>query len=186
MKIFCTSCNEEKLFDEFYNHPNGKHGKNSKCKSCFSLYFASQYRVKSVEKIAAVKKYKARSPRNLLAKARKRALERRPTENPISTAELYKLWQDQNGCCPISGYKLTWGRGKITETSLSLDRIDHELGYCSGNVRLVCYAINAFRGRMTDNEMLSMAKSIVSNMEPLQTEWKHREVSYMIPLSRCA
>jgi len=33
------------------------------------------------------------------------------------------------------------------------------------NVRLVCHAVNAFRGRMSDSEMLSMAKSIVAHQE---------------------
>lgn len=165
MKLRCTSCHLRKLVNEFYNHPNGKHGKNSKCKQCFSGYFSALYRKKSAEKLAAVKRYKLSSPRNVLAKARKRALVRCPTEDPITTKQLYDLWKQQDGRCPISGSRLTWGEGKITATSLSLDRIDPRFGYDAHNVRLVCYAVNAFKGQMSDQEMLAMAKAIVGNME---------------------
>ena len=30
----CTGCKEEKTLDNFYNHKNGKHKKNPKCKQC--------------------------------------------------------------------------------------------------------------------------------------------------------
>jgi len=147
------------------------HGKNSKCKQCIGAYYAGLYRRKSEKIIAATKAYKRRSPRNLLAKARKRALERCPTPNAITTAQLYQLWEQQQGRCPLTGYRLTWAGGKITETSLSLDRIDHNRGYCLGNVRLVCYAVNAFRGRMSDRQMIEMAKAIVATMDRPQPHY---------------
>ncbi len=50
-------------------------------------------------------------------------------------------------------------------TSITLDRIVPELGYAKGNIRLVCHAINSFRGRMTDAEMLAMARAIIAYME---------------------
>lgn len=39
---------------------------------------------------------------------------------------------------------------------------------CGIDKPLECYAINAFRGRMTDAEMLAMAKAIVANLEPAE------------------
>ncbi len=50
-------------------------------------------------------------------------------------------------------------------TSISIDRIEQSEGYTEGNVRLVCYSVNLFRGVSTDAEMLVMAKAIVANME---------------------
>jgi hypothetical protein len=53
----------------------------------------------------------------------------------------------------------------MSPTSLSVDRIDNSKGYIPGNVRLVCVAINAFRGTMNDEEMLKMARALIVNME---------------------
>jgi len=59
---------------------------------------------------------------------------------------------------------MTWAQGKVLPTSITLDRINPDKGYTRRNVRLVCHAVNSFRGRMKDKEMLQMAKQIVKNM----------------------
>ncbi len=79
----------------------------------------------------------------------------------ISAGEVYDLWLSQDKKCAISGIEMTWGGGALKPNTLSMDRIDQNKGYDSGNVRLVCHAINMFRGRMTDLEMLFFAESIV-------------------------
>ena len=33
----CTGCCEEKIMDEFYDHPKGKDGKHGICKTCYSV-----------------------------------------------------------------------------------------------------------------------------------------------------
>lgn len=38
MKKQCTKCLEIKALKEFYKHPNGTHGRNSKCKECAKEY----------------------------------------------------------------------------------------------------------------------------------------------------
>jgi hypothetical protein len=50
----------------------------------------------------------------------------------------------------------------LLPNSMTMDRIVPALGYTSGNVRLVCHAINRFRGQMSDTEMLAMARAIVA------------------------
>ncbi len=50
-------------------------------------------------------------------------------------------------------------------TSISIDRIDPSLGYSFGNIRLVCYQVNTFRGRWTDEQMLAMARAIVAKAD---------------------
>ena len=90
----------------------------------------------------------------------------------ITTDDIFSLWVDHDGCCAISGIKMTWGGSKIKPNTLSLDRIDPKTGYFKGNVRLVCHAINAFRQQMSDEELLMMAKAIVANMEAQQSTKK--------------
>jgi hypothetical protein len=110
--------------------------------------------------------YNKTNPRFALAISRSVCLKRRKTNNPVSIDDLVQIWTDQGGLCALSGLRMTWGRGKIEPTSISLDRIDCDLAYEKGNVRLVCHHVNAFRGRMSDAEMLAMAKAIVAHMEP--------------------
>lgn len=105
------------------------------------------------------------SPRYVLNRLAKNAVRRWGSENPITTDHLIWLFETQRSRCALSGILLTWGPGYASPTSMSLDRIDPDHGYSIGNVRLVCYAVNAFRHRMSDAEMLCTAKAIVTNME---------------------
>lgn len=102
------------------------------------------------------------SPRNALRlmifNARKRA------EVSITPDDLYALWERQGGFCAITGVTMTWGRGRIEPTSMSIDRLDSGHGYSIDNVRLICHCVNCFRGRMSDDEMFNMALAIVTNM----------------------
>ncbi|GHT66416.1 hypothetical protein FACS1894110_10060 [Spirochaetia bacterium] len=46
----CTVCGEEKPLEEYHNHPNGKYGKKSMCKSCASKKWTA-YRKKNKERL---------------------------------------------------------------------------------------------------------------------------------------
>lgn len=62
------------------------------------------------------------------------------------------------GVCEISGVGLTLS-GPRSATSPSLDRIVPELGYTSGNVRIVCHALNAGMGDWGEGELLRIVKA---------------------------
>lgn len=81
-------------------------------------------------------------------------------------------WRSQRGRCVVTGWEMTWNKGTVLPTSISLDRIEPKGGYSADNLRLVCHAVNAFKGRMSDAEMLVMAKAIVDNMESKEPTWK--------------
>ena len=38
----CTKCKEEKLLDCFYNHSEGKFGKDSRCNDCHRYFTVSE------------------------------------------------------------------------------------------------------------------------------------------------
>jgi hypothetical protein len=185
MKV-CTKCKMEKPFESFHRDWNQKSGYTSQCKECRYEYFKS-YRKSEKGKIsiaatqarnhqknkqnpsrrASQKRNYARwvenSPRFILYLNLKHALQRRPTQdNPITLNYLMDLWRYQKGECAISGVQMTWNKGKLLPTSLSLDRIDQTQGYSIGNVRLVCFAVNTFRGRWSDDVMFEMATAIVA------------------------
>ena len=115
-------------------------------------------------------KHQARAKKNQrysmsasLCLARKRAI------CTIDQDYLMALYDQQEGICALSGIRMTWSTGKTEPTSISMDRIDNNQGYIEGNVRLICQAINAFRGKMNDDELLKMAKTLVCAMELKKT-----------------
>jgi len=80
----------------------------------------------------------------------------------ITHTQIIDLWRSQSGLCALSGVEMTWGKGEQKPTSLSIDRIDCKRGYHLDNIRLICHAINCFRGAGTDAEMLKLARALVA------------------------
>ncbi len=115
--------------------------------------------------MAQIRSRRKASPNSALGKNLRRALARRPTPNHVTVVELIRMWHTQNGLCAVSGLRMTWAEGNFTATSMSIDRIDCDKGYTKDNVRLVCYQVNTFRGRWSDDQMLAMARAIVGNMD---------------------
>jgi len=52
---------------------------------------------------------------------------------------------------------MVFRKGAVVGASISIDRVDQSRGYEAGNVRLICNAINSFRGSMDDDQMIVMA-----------------------------
>ncbi len=184
----CIRCHEERPIERFPKDLNSKRGFKSVCKDCFNSY-ARMYRQRPESKIGAnatkrknyarvghtehykerqkrnFKRWHERSPRLNLHMALRHATKRRLTLRPATTDELMEMWKRQNNKCAVSGVEMTWGKGKLMPTSISLDRYDGTRGYELDNIRLVCYQVNTFRGRWSDEQMLEMARAIVANME---------------------
>lgn len=110
------------------------------------------------------KEYYPKHVRPVFVRSLYNRLKHCPTDNPVTVDELMDLYLTQNGCCALSGIKMTWASGKgVQPTSISIDRINNDKGYEVGNVRLICFTINAFRGRMNDSEMLDMARKMLDH-----------------------
>ena len=107
-------------------------------------------------------KYRSNSPRfsmyQTLYQAKKRA------EVTIDINYLMDLFEKQKGLCALSGVKMTWSKGKVLPTSISIDRIDNSKGYVPGNVRLLCVVVNAFKSTMTDDQLYDFATTLVGTM----------------------
>lgn len=181
----CSRCEETKPLSEFYQCQKrftGMGGYQSHCKKCQSGLF-KQYRKDAKDALSAYhKEYLARpgvserksnrkkrahqeSPRMVMQITLAHGLKRRPTDNPATIDDLMGMFAAQDGRCAITQIPMTWAKGAVLPTSISLDRIDPDGGYSSDNLRLVCHAVNAFRGRMSDDELFVMALAIVTNMK---------------------
>lgn len=51
--------------------------------------------------------------------------------------------------CPILGIELKRGKGKVQNSSPSLDRIDVNKGYVKGNIAVISYAANRLKSNMS-------------------------------------
>mgnify|MGYP003520333478 CR=1 FL=1 len=81
----------------------------------------------------------------------------------IAGAYLLKLWLEQDGCCAVSGEEFDLSRpedGLANWNAPSLDRIVPALGYTKGNVRLVCYQINAAMQHYGTEHFLKLCKLV--------------------------
>ena len=121
-----------------------------------------RYRKNNKEKISA---WFTKTPRAAINKSLKLAYKRRPNFKNITLDEAIKIYELQQGKCALTGIVMTWRQGRVLPTSISFDRIDSNSDYVQNNVRFVCHAVNSFRGRMSDAEMLVMAKAIVNYMD---------------------
>lgn len=184
----CHVCDETKPLSEFYVHSSrgGLVKKRGACKRCIDKQ-TIKYREdpQNNERIRALGRERMRRLRSdpvklkrLLAAAeeRKKLSPRYSFISTIHNAKKYskvfidqnhlmELWKKQEGNCALTGIKMTWGRGGLKPTSISVDRIRHRDPYEKGNVRLICYCVNSFCQRMTDAEMVAMARAIVAKAD---------------------
>ena len=72
--------------------------------------------------------------------------------------------------CALTGRKFKLHNSRINDKSegpnplgYSIDRIDPKSGYTKDNCRIILFCVNAFKGTMTDEQMISIAQDIVDN-----------------------
>lgn len=165
--LTCTKCGNTKPEAEFSTSPRAKSGRDTRCRDCRRSYatdYNNRHEVKDRLRVRLAR-LRAEGPKITLQTSLLRALKRRPTERPANISDLMAMWLAQDGRCAVSGLPMTWYRGKALPTSVSIDRIDNARGYSRDNVRLICYAINTFRGRWDDDHVLTMARAIVAHLD---------------------
>lgn len=161
----CSRCKLVKQMSDFQLNRLTKRGRDGICLECrraYAVEYNNRPEVKSRLK-ARIESIRADGPKFTLQTSLLRALKRRATENPAKISELMEMWKAQDGKCAVTGLPMTWYKGEAMPTSVSIDRIYSSVGYTLSNIRLVCYAINTFKGRWSDDHMYEMAEAIMSN-----------------------
>lgn len=69
------------------------------------------------------------------------------------------------GTCEVTGIPFVQGKLTAGPWSPSLDRIVGSLGYTPENTRVVVWAFNAAKGHWSDEDVLMLAKAVVSAIE---------------------
>lgn len=91
-------------------------------------------------------------------------------EYNIDLPYLKKLWKEQDGVCPLTGWELVlpkhscvWDNTKNKIYRASLDRIDSDKGYNKGNVRFISVMANYCKNDFTDKEVILFCESVIKN-----------------------
>ncbi|MCK9468853.1 MAG: hypothetical protein M0Q49_05500 [Porticoccaceae bacterium] len=70
--------------------------------------------------------------------------------------------------CSVTGLSLSFtkheGDSLKNPWTPSLDRINRQLGYAAGNVRVVCWLFNHMRGDYSDENVMRVAKALVESI----------------------
>lgn len=119
-----------------------------------------------------VVKQRIRHLRQNLARAANRP---NPQHISITLDELYEVGEHQQWQDPFSGdemqftrggnwgLKNAWGTGASNPLSCSIDRIDSDKGYVSGNVQLVTAMTNMAKGNMSNQQFVDFCKKVANN-----------------------
>lgn len=65
--------------------------------------------------------------------------------------------------CPVFGFELQLCRGRRQDCSYSIDRWDNSLGYVKGNVRVISWKANQYKGNMSIADVQSLLKYMQGN-----------------------
>lgn len=86
----------------------------------------------------------------------------------IDLKYLRRIWNKQNGICPLTGWNLiiksySNKSDKLQIYHASLDRIDSKKGYIKGNVRFISIMANYAKHRWNDEEVIEFCKAVADN-----------------------
>lgn len=157
----CYKCKTFKLVNEFAKNRNSPNGYSKLCKECYSNHDSVilSYKKRSSlirTDIIAYFEYKT----NYLKY--KCALKNIPFG--LDKSYLYNMYIAQNKKCHYSGIELFHNIGCSDYNSISVERLDPELGYIPGNIALVAFNINSFKGMMNESEFKEFLKKVLPNL----------------------
>ena len=164
----CRTCGIEKPLSDYHKDSEKKYGVRSICKPCAKVVSYEYYLKNSVSIQQRVSKYSKRYVpkhtrdidsrlRNLWIKAKSRTNK----EFNITEMDVQDLWSKQDGKCAYS--KLPMSAASNQLYTVSIDRIDSDIGYVVGNIQLVCAAVNRMKQEFTHDVFLTLCNLITQN-----------------------
>lgn len=87
---------------------------------------------------------------------------RRKIEFDIAVEDISQLYDDQAGCCAITGLPMMYST-ENPDFSLSIDRKDSSRGYLKNNIQLVCWRVNTMKSNMEPEMFHWWCKLIAKN-----------------------
>ena len=156
----CFKCKCFKLTEEFSKNRSNFDGYQKVCKECFSNYecVKKAYINKSNKLKTSLEVYLNNKISGL---KRKCVLKNLPFN--IEKGHLIELYHKQNGRCYYSDIEIKHNN-ILQYDSLSIERLNPEEGYVMGNVVLVSFSLNSFKGMMNEIEFKQFLTKIIPNL----------------------
>jgi hypothetical protein len=84
----------------------------------------------------------------------------------LKLSDLQDVYTRQKGLCAISGVELTFmphKRGTETApTTLSVDRINNDIGYVSSNIQLVTHYANVAKNKYSMEDLIQFCRNVLN------------------------
>ena len=148
MKI-CFSCKQSKSFDLFFKHNQTSDGYHSWCKDCCNVG-----NIRSRAKQNSTIEGRAKI---FLQNAKKSAAKRQQLFE-LSVLDVIDCWNTQANICAYSGRLMTLEAGHLN--TVSIERIDSNVGYTPENTILVCQAINRMKSDFEFDNFYELCRDV--------------------------
>ena len=151
----CFRCKQKFQADEsfFFRHSKRSDGLHSWCKAC----------CKEGNNRSRIKKYNTFDGRiPTFLRTCKNSAEKRGHECTITASDLTDMWREQDGVCCYSGLRMELQPN--TPFSVSVERVNNEIGYTADNTVLVCKAVNSMKSALTGEQFLMFCRAIAGWM----------------------
>ena len=145
----CFKCKETKEVSLFFKHNQTSDGYHSWCKSC-----CTEGNIKSRAKVYSTIEGRAK----IFLQSCKRSAAKRNQEFSLTIEDIVSFWNKQNKTCAYSGVEMTLDAGKLN--TVSIERINSEVGYTKENTVLVCYIVNRMKSDFKYEDFYSYCSQI--------------------------
>ena len=145
----CFRCKTSHENTFFFKSTNTVDGLHSWCKSCCKTNDVIS-RAKVNSKIETRAKIFLRNARN--------SAKKRNQEFSLEINDVVGFWNDQAMICAYSGLEMTLEAGKLN--TVSIERIDSNIGYTKENTILVCQAINRMKSDFSYQDFYMLCQSV--------------------------
>lgn len=160
----CYKCKEWKSFENFSINKHVYGGYSKLCKDCFSKEPSVKkgYKQKASKLKLDLETYLKYRIGNIRGSIKTK---KRDTEVTISGTDLIDIYNNQKGKCYYSGIDIIHSPGTHAYNSISVDRLDPNKGYTKDNIVLCAFALNSFKGGLTEEEFKIFLKAIISKLQ---------------------
>jgi hypothetical protein len=145
----CFCCKTDKPHSLFFKHSQTPDGYHSWCKDCCT---AGNIRSRAKQNSTIEGRAKI-----FLQNARKSAVKRQQLFD-LDIADVVDCWNTQANVCAYSGRLMTLEAGKLN--TVSIERIDSNVGYTPENTILVCQAINRMKSDFEFDDFYDLCRDV--------------------------
>ena len=145
----CFRCKQTKPLDLFFKHKQTSDGHHSWCKIC-----CTEGNERSREKQNATIEGRAK----IFLRNAQNSAKKRNQEFSLTIQDIVDCWHKQLGFCAYSGRAMAFEAGKLN--TVSIERIDSNVGYTVENTVLVCQAINRMKSDFSFEDFFALCRDV--------------------------